>query len=41
MALAIAAVLMVTGVTIVLGAVGYLIDRSAARHERERNNEAW
>jgi len=40
MDLVIAAVLVVIGVTIVLGAVGYLIDRSAARHERERNDEA-
>jgi hypothetical protein len=34
------ALLIVVAVTIVLGVVGYLIDRSAARHERERNHEA-
>jgi hypothetical protein len=40
MPLVLGAVIVVVGVTIVLGVVGFLIDRSAARHERERNDEA-
>jgi hypothetical protein len=38
MPLALGAVLAVIAVTIVLGVVGYLIDRSAARHERDRSD---
>ena len=34
MQLAMTVVFIVLGVTIALGIVGYLIDRSAARHER-------
>jgi hypothetical protein len=34
MSLWLTVVLLVTGVTIVMGIVGYLIDRSAERHER-------
>jgi hypothetical protein len=34
MPLALTVVLLVTGVTAVLGIVGYLIDKSAERHER-------
>lgn len=40
MSIVIGAVLLVTSVTIVLAIVGVLIDRSAARHERERSDEA-
>jgi hypothetical protein len=34
MPLALTVVLLVTAVTIVMGIVGYLIDKSAERHER-------
>lgn len=40
MSIVIGALLLVTSVTIVLAIVGVLIDRSAARHERERRDEA-
>ena len=34
MPLALTVVLLVTGVTVITGIIGFLIDRSAARHER-------
>ena len=40
MSILIGALFITIAATIVLGVVGYLIDRSAARHERERNDEA-
>jgi hypothetical protein len=38
MSIALNTILCVTVVMIVFGVVGYLIDRSAARHERERSD---
>jgi hypothetical protein len=40
MELALSAIAMIVAVTVVLGVVGYLIDRSAARHEREKGDSA-
>jgi hypothetical protein len=34
MSLALTVVLLVTGVTVITGIIGFLIDRSAERHER-------
>jgi hypothetical protein len=38
MPLALIVVLLVVGVTFLLGIAGYLIDRTAARHEREHED---